>query len=474
MEKEFTLSDMRSDDFIKAEDEVPATNGIKEVSIDEIRPRKEEVSESQKLAENLFAELDRAVERDMEKITELQNSVIDKEFMNQIDEDETKAEEEIHEELKIDDEEVMSLPANEEDFFKDLDKFENEKSDAAGELTEEETREQLDEIKASIKNKITPIVKSVDLSKFTISKKPVSISKLLSTTTPKAHIADWCLYSSKRPISISEFSGPEIEKLDPRNSSRNRLNTYKDIYGLIYKHVVDNNKPEFEPWLKTLKFFDINHIYFAIYKACFAGSNTIPYTCPNCNKMFMSDIDIDSMVKYADDDTKKEVERILSGDTTTISDEYTAELRQISDNYVVSLKDPTIYNVIFESASLSQEFTEKYKDLLGLISYIDEFYVINATEGTLDPVDTSPVPNDIAKSTMRKIKIYYEILSTLTSDQYYQLSSYIKDINDKSDKVSYIMPKIVCPKCGHEIPEEAKTPESLLFTRHQLGAIVNI
>ena len=30
-----------------------------------------------------------------------------------------------------------------------------------------------------------------------------------------------------------------------------------------------------------------------------------------------------------------------------------------------------------------------------------------------------------------------------------------------------------CPHCGKKIDEEIKTPESLLFTRHQLAALAN-
>lgn len=75
---------------------------------------------------------------------------------------------------------------------------------------------------------------------------------------------------------------------------------------------------------------------------------------------------------------------------------------------------------------------------------------------------------------MRKITAYYKILSTLNSDQYYNLTNYIQDINERDDKVTFQLPECTCPKCNTKIPAESRTPEQLLFTRHQLRAIANI
>lgn len=455
----------------------PEESTVKEVNIEDIKPYKEPVNVIEENTKALYGELDAAIEKEMEKITEFQNKIIEEEYEKQLDDDNYgEGGTEVVDTLKFDETTETSatvepknidLSLDDDDFFKDLDEDEDD-------INDEETDEQIKEIKASIKEKIVPVVKAIDLTTFKIGKKPVSITKLLSMETPNSNVADWILYSAKKPFSISEFSGTEIEKLNPSNSSRNRLNTYKDIYNIIYKHIVDANKLEFEAWLKTIKFFDINHIYFAIYKACFAGTNSVPYSCPECNKMFMVDLEFEQMIKYASDEVKEEVARILAGDTTSASDEYDVILKQVSDNIVIGLKEPSAYEVIFETSSLPQDFTEKYKELLGLMSYIDGIYVINAETNTLDPVDTKPDPNNMVKTAMKKIKIYYEIINSLTSDQYYQLTSFIKEINDNAEKVSYILPEVTCPKCGKVIPEETKTPDSLLFTRHQLAAIANI
>lgn len=496
----FTLNDLKNNDNItatptevginKTETPEPNTlvnNGIREVSINEIAPASKKADPGQEYVQSLFNDLDRAIEREKVRITDLQQDLFEKETLKEIDNDiedtadavanipTTTSTTEMEAQTKNEEEAKdfnLALDVDEEDFFKDIDDEEDSNED--NDVLDEDDEKDVEEIKKSIKDKIIPIVHSIDLSKFTINSKPISINKLLSHKAPNYNTADWVLYSSKRSITVSELSGPEIEKLDPRNTSGNRLNTYKGIYEIIYKHLVDANKPEFETWLKSMNFFDINHLYFAIYRACFSGTNSIPYSCPECGKMFMEDIDINKLVKYKNDDVKKEVEKILAGDTTTTDSVFNVELKQISDDYVVALRDPSVYNVIFETASLDQEFTDKYKDLLGIISYIDAFYKIDRENNSLAPVSTSPDPDNMVKTTKRKIKIYYEILSTLTSDQYYALTSYVKNINDRSEEVTYVLPEVTCPKCKHKIAEAAQTADAILFTRHRLGAIASI
>lgn len=498
----FSLDDLRSEIPTTANEVVEETKTIREVSIEEIAPYQNKPDPGEEYVKGLFADLDNAISKEKEKITELQQDYFERQAIKDLDSDisgydktefengfataqeptpvikkvvEPQPEPVVRKEPEPVVEEVQASTKvsltidDEEDFFKDIDAELGEDEDE--EILDED--KEIEEIKKDIKTKITPIVNSIDLSKFTINNKPVSITRLLSNKSPNHNLADWVLYSSGRSITVSEMSGPEIEKLDPRNSGTNRLNTYKNIYETIYKHIVDSNKPEFETWLKSLNFFDINHLYYAIYKACFNGTNSIPYSCPECGKMFMQDMEIDKLIKYKSDEVKENVRKILAKDTTTNDNNYQIELKQISDKYVVALRDPSVYSVIFETASLTEDFTNKYRDLLGIISYIDGFYLIDMETSSLTPISTSPDPDDMVKTTMRKIKIYYEILSSLNSDQYYNLNAYIKTINDRSDELSYVLPEVTCPKCHKKIEEQAMAAENLLFTRHRLGAIVN-
>lgn len=361
------------------------------------------------------------------------------------------------------------------DMKDDGDLFDDEETEAAKE--EADVNNMLEDLKSAVKEKITPIRKSLDLSKFTIAQKSISAQKVMKLAVQShQNIADWIMFSANRPLSVTGLSGPEILKLNPENSSRNRLNTFRDMYRIIYDHVYDANKPEFETWLKQVRFVDVQHIYFALYMATFGGSNFVNYTCPKCNKVFVQDIKFEDMVSYASEETKEKVRAILKMDTTTPSnDTYPVDLVQISNNYVFGLRTPSVWNVIMETASLSDQFLEKHADLIDVVSYIDAIYIIDEETMSLVPVDTKPDPNDQAKTSARRIKVFYDVIRTLSSEDYYGLRAKINEYDENSNDVSYKIPATKCPECEAEIPENKDiTPDNMLFTRHQLAAIGNM
>lgn len=342
---------------------------------------------------------------------------------------------------------------------------------------EKSTDELIEELKKEAKAKITPIKKTLDLSKFTISKKSVNAQKAMKLAAKsRQSVADWVLVSAERPISMTGLSGPEILKLNPENTSRNRLNTFRDMYRIMYDHIYDANKPEFETWLKQTRFVDLPHIYFALYMATFSGSNFVNYNCPNCNKIFLKDIKFEDMVVYANDEARNKVRDILKMDTTSPSnDEYPVDLYQISNSYAFALRTPSVWNVVIETASLSDKFLEKHADLVDIVAYIDSIYIIDEENGSLIPIDTKPDPNDQAKTSARRIKAFYDIISQLSTEEYYNLRSYINSYDEDASKVNYQIPACTCPDCATEIPANTEIgPDSMLFTRHQLAAIANM
>ena len=355
--------------------------------------------------------------------------------------------------------------------------------DDTGEPTEEDREEAarndklLEELRSEVRSRVTPIKKKFDLSKFTINKKAISLQKVMrQAVTAHQNTADWILYDEGRPISMIGLSGPEILKLNPENSNRNRLNTFREMYRIIYNHVDDANKPDFEAWLKQTRFIDLQHIYFALYMATFGNSNFISYACPKCQKVFIQDVKLEDMVKYANDEVKDRVREILRMDSTSNSDHtYPVDLIQISDNYAFGIRTPSIWNVIIETASLTDRFLERYSDLIDIVAYIDSIYVIDEVNQQLIPVDTKPDPDDMAKTAARRVKAFYDILATLSTDEFYNLRAQIESYDKHASDINYILPGTKCPDCGEEIPaNEDVTADSLLFTRHQLAAIGNM
>lgn len=365
---------------------------------------------------------------------------------------------------------------------KDLfdDEFDDEEDDEDPSTDPDEEDKAFENLKEEVKTKITPIRKTIDLSKFTIAKKSMNAQKVMQLAV-KSHqnVADWVLLSQGRPISLTGLSGAEILKLNPESSNRNRLNTFRDMYRIIYDHIYDANKPEFETWMKQTHFIDVQHIYFGLYMATFSGSNFLTYSCTNdkCNKIFIKDVKFEDMVNYKDDKVKERVKSILAMDTTTPSnkDAYDVDLVQISDSYVFGLKEPSIWNVIMETASLSDKFLEKHADFIDLVSYIDAIYVIDEANNNLIQVDTKPDPNNQSVTSARRIKAFYDIISTLSSEDFYNLRAKINEYDKSSTDITYQIPAAICPDCGTEIPVNREiAPDNMLFTRHQLAAIGNM
>lgn len=450
-----------------------ATNHV-EVGINELKAPKQQENTNKEFIDKTFDVVDQAMSRIAKESVQYAEKVEEEELQEKIEQEiETGIDEEeeilfVHSEDTKEVEKKVSIFEIDD---KDLDFEDDEDEDIDPKV---ENDKQMDQIKNKLKEKIKPIANVIDLSTFTISNKPVSISSALKATTSK-HVSDWVLPAEGRSISIEEFKGLDLEKLNPANSSRNRINTYKDIYQLIFKHIVDAKKPAtMEQWVKKLNFFDLDHLHFAIYKASFQGANFIPYSCPHCKNAFVSDnVDIEEMIKYKDEDTKARMIQLLNSDTTTESEGYNVELVQVSDRYAVGLREPSVYNVIFENAILDEEFTEKYSDLLSILSFVDSVYFIDIENNELKPIQPKEYPNNIVKNIKSKISTYSKIFTSLNSDQFYQFNSYIQVLQDKHDEITYRIPGTKCPKCEKEIAEAEMSAQNILFTRAQLVGIAN-
>lgn len=356
----------------------------------------------------------------------------------------------------------------EEDLEDNVDRTEEEK----------EQQEQMDKLRSLVREKIRPVSSGFDISTFSISKKPAS--KTISTPRDNGNkIADWVLMSSQKPIYMRRFTGTEIERLANGGKGRTRLNKVLDMWKLIYDHIVDPHKPEkLEDWAKSTSFLDIDHIYMAIYRANFEGSNFIPFNCTNkdCKeKVFLTDnIDIMDMCKFNKKSDKEKFFSILGSETNASSKLYSTEVVPVSDDYAFAFREPSIYNIIFESAVLDEDFVDKFGDLVTICTYIDGIYYINKAERTLQPVRSNIYPNNMKKTVKSRIINYSKIISTLNSDQYNTILAYMQKINESGDSLSYQTPEVTCPYCGTVIPARDQEAQSLVFTRHQLAALANI
>lgn len=404
-------------------------------------------------------------------------------------------EKEVPEEDKVEAKEVAATPVdsvadaivnnpNALDNISDLDlqEFLDEETDELTEDEKEEIKERQRKFREEVneKLKIPMTVDKKGIAKFRIATKPVSVNKVLKTNPNKIHTATWALPNSGRLATYSALSGEEIENLNPdahdSNMSTDMANRL--VFNTLFSHLVDPNKPEtMEEWLRTINWFDINDIYFGVYLATFKDSNFVAYTCDDnkCRNIFLEDVNFKDMIKYADDKAEAKYKDLLHSGIDATPSTIPEDIVPISPQYAIGFRAPSVYDIIFGASSLDARFRAKYATTIGNISYMANVYYIKGE--TLFPVDCKPVADDPAKTMRNRIVVYYNILKTLSSDQYSIVTRTINEINNANRVMAtFHYPDSKCKKCGKEI-KRAQTdmnPLTMLFIRHQLVQSANI
>lgn len=379
-------------------------------------------------------------------------------FVDEEDEDEEEVPTKNVETHEIKDISQDSLKINEDDFDDEDD--EDEETEPDNEKVEEN-------IRGLLKKKLKSSMNVIDMNSFTIAKEPVTITNALSTIPSNAHIANWALTASETTISVKEFKGTELDNIMER-SGLNRYAEQDRIFKIIYDHIVTADKPIYDTWRKTFNFFDMDDLYFAIYIACFENANYMPYQCPKCKHAFVSDnLPIEDLIKFKNKDSENKIKNILINNLTQPK-KFEVEIVQVSNDYAIGLKEPSLYDIVFQNAILDENFVRKYSDLLTITSFIDSIYVIDREKSQLRPIELKVYENNEAKTIKSKIRRFAKIIQTLSSDQYQQLSEYISAIGKNYDDVKYVIPETTCPKCGEKISEEEVDSRNLVFIRHQL------
>lgn len=413
---------------------------------------------------------------------EIEEESNEDDVLNNLDDVSTEEEEPVKEEKpkKIEkpdiDLEVTQVENTGNDIINEIDdSLEVEEEDSPE--PEDDSAEILKKLKDLATERLKPVSKRLDISSFTVIKQPISNTKEFNVNPIKA--AKWVLMNQEATVMMKEFTGAELERL--REFTQDGVNSVSSItkrYKLIYDHI-DSPKPaSFETWLKTTPFSDEDNYFFAIYIASFKGANYIPRDCSDqtsCKETWLTeDVDIMDMVKFDDEDAKKKFARIYQAEDSSMTKAglYVSERVPLSNTVAASFREPSIYTRI-ELASLDAEFREKYSAIMEFIPYIDSLYLINQEEGTLTPVGYKSFANNNIKTTKSKIQQFAKVLSTLSIDEFGTIRPFVNEIATRSNGISYIIPECTCPKCGKVVEEVSTTAEEMLFTRYQLGALVN-
>lgn len=456
------------------------------------RQEEEELDREMEEEDDIMSENNGSLVQDLkESAVNISNIVIeeDEDISSLIDDDEEIEDEE--DDLKEDLVEVEPTVKTKEEKPKAVtlssDEFDVDLSDNQGSYTEEieeedsvtpqnDTKEVLNHLKKLATEKLKPVAKTLDISSYTVVKKPVTnITNLFEES--KARVCKWVLPSQESVVFMKEFSGAELEKLRQYSQTNSSVNALNRRYHLIYDHIVSAKPDSFEAWLKSTPFEDVDHLFFAIYIASFKGANYLPEDCINqdCNETFLTDdIDVMNMVEFTDDANKKKFLDLYKSEANPTAGKglYVTERVPISNNIAITFRQPSIYNM-FEIASLSDSTTEKYASILQFIPYIDTIYKIDTENQQLIPITYKMYPENPQKTVRSKIQKYNNIFNTLSVDEFNVIKAYVSGLESKDTDIKYVYPSVSCPKCGTVTEKQDTTAEELVFTRYQLAALVN-
>lgn len=331
--------------------------------------------------------------------------------------------------------------------------------------------EVLEHLQKLATERLKPVSRELNISSFTILKKPTANTKVLEQPVKAAK---WVLPTQESIVLMKEFLGSELETLREFSEDGTSVTQLYRKYKTIYDHIASPKPATYEAWLKSTPYSDIDHYFFAVYIASFKDANYLPLDCRNkgCEKTFLTeDVPIMNMVKFeTEKDKEKFVSLYQSESTPAGKGIYCSEIVPLSNNIAVGFKDASIYN-LFELASLNDKDKEKYASILEFIPYIDSLYIIHMDRQELEPVGYKIYPDNANKTTKSKINTFHNVLKNLSVDEFTPIRSYIKSITNKSTGMSYIYPAIDCPYCGKPTTETNTTAEELVFLRYQLASL---
>lgn len=359
----------------------------------------------------------------------------------------------------------------------------DDEEDFLGEETDEELQKRLQN-----QIKISPIKNPIDLSTFTLSKRPSASANVILSSIEAANpvkAADWALMGSNMAIRMVEAKGPELEALHQSIRASNEINAAIASLRFAYNHIQSADKPDFETWSKMIRVEDVESLYFALYRATYFDANFIGYTDEKeeatkdhpeygCGKTSIVEVDINKMPEFEKPEDEELFKKIMAKDTTNAVKPLKSTLLMVSDDLAISYEEATVYNTLIQFSTLNEKTIAKYSDLLNMMAYINGFYKIDRENRELVPIEHKVYRDNIAKTIAEKLKIFNKILLTLTIDQHDMLTVKLNSLNTKS-KVSYVLPETACPECGNMIKKhQVPSMLDLLFTRRQLAAIKSL
>lgn len=332
-----------------------------------------------------------------------------------------------------------------------------------------------EKISDAVSKAIQPVKNPVALNTFKINKKvkktPTSV---LRKTLVKNH-ATWMTSGTKKALTMTEFTGPELLKINRSlMPEQGRATWLGNMLNIIYKHIQSPKPKTVTEWAKRTLLSDLDDIFFTIYASTYGTSNISYYDCPKCKHNWMANgLKLNEFYTVLDSDKFKEA--INTNLPLSETEDIEVELVQVTDDLVYGIKPITLWDLFHVVTVIG----DRYENI-ELLLQIDTIYAINRDDNSLEELDFKSYP-DPDKTLKDRFKYLTKFVNILSPDQVSLLTAAISNLNSKYEPlVEYKIPETICPECGTHIDEQTvldddnDTPvsgEILLFMRHRLGAM---
>lgn len=325
-------------------------------------------------------------------------------------------------------------------------------------------KEEVDEIKNKIREKVTKDLNIYDLSSFTINNNSTeTINKYISyveVPTVK-HIVGTTVYE------VELFNGIDVMKMMEiqSNASASEDEIMISLLRLFYSKIVNEDKPSnFNDWLKYITVTDIQDIFAAIYKATVNTSDYIPYHCEDeiCKKMSLIDIDgkfEDNYMEFKSEKSKEEYLKIYDGSSTIKTSN--SKIVQWTNDLAIEIKPRSVFNAFIipklMNAGDNSKILKKYSTIVEYVGFIENIYKIDPENKTLSKIEiengkNNGTVNGEVAAYKSKLAHIDKLLKTRTNMESELFQFIINENATEFDKKSYVYvsPNIKCPECGHE------------------------
>lgn len=343
------------------------------------------------------------------------------------------------------------------------------------------TRKSEDMLKAEILEKIIKQGRKLDTTSFAVSNKVIPIRDALRHSRYDKKVertGSWPLMFAGRMYTATALRGPEVTTLsdyDDADHEGGMLLTVPQAK-IMYEHDANPYKPPtLEAWAKTIPIADADNMFAALYIASLRGANYFPVVCPQPKCQFAKltdDVDINTMIRFKSDKVKERFEKIKATPVTAeLTTSYESVINVINDQYAVSIKLPSIYNMLFEYWTLDTNFMTKYAAVVTILTYVDYIYYINPVTKQYEPIGWKVYPGDATKTFKSKISTYSKIIREFEDYDFDILIALINAMSAKAQEernIQFFIPASKCDKCGADIPEREILPRQLVFMRQRL------